>query len=94
MNNVGKNYDSNEYRLTTIDNPFDPFDQFKDWYKYDVDQGYFTCNYLASIANFSDYFTEQEQQIEINKAIDAIMNADPLNIYLKVQRKENKQEVS
>ena len=40
--------------LTTIDNPFNPFDQFDEWFAYDVSKGYHTCSYLARIAKTSD----------------------------------------
>ena len=32
--------------LTSIDNPDDPFEDFKSWFKYDVEHGYNTCGYL------------------------------------------------
>ena len=38
------------YRLTTFDNPFDPFEQFTSWFLYDEEQGYHTCAYLGRIA--------------------------------------------
>lgn len=40
-----------EFWVTTEDNPFDPFTQFDDWDRFDQDKGYFTCNYIARIAN-------------------------------------------
>jgi len=40
-----------EAMLTTIDNPFNPFTQFDEWKDFDETQGYYTCPYLARIAN-------------------------------------------
>ena len=37
---------TDEFMLTTIDNPFDPFKQFTSWFLYDVEKGYNTCSYL------------------------------------------------
>ena len=39
-----------EVMLTTVDNPFDPFDNFDEWYKIDMQFGYNTCGLLARIA--------------------------------------------
>ena len=71
--------------LTTIDNPFDPFEQFDSWYKFDLDKGYNSCSYLARIARTSDQFTEQENNIEIERAIDEIIKFDFMNMYKKVK---------
>jgi hypothetical protein len=76
--------------LTTIDNPFDPFEQFTSWFLFDVEKGYNTCSYLARIAKITDDLTELEINNEIERAIDEIIFLNPLNIYKKVKRnKEN-----
>jgi hypothetical protein len=73
-------------RLTTFDNPYDPFEQFSSWYLFDVEKGYNTCSYLARIAKLSDDMTEKEESEEIERAIDEIIKHDFLNIYKKVTR--------
>ena len=40
--------------LTTVDNPFDPFEQFTSWFMFDEEKGYHTCSYLGRIARTSD----------------------------------------
>lgn len=72
--------------LTTVDNPFDPFDDFDSWYLYDCEKGYNSCSYLARIGKFSDKLTEQENNEEQERAIDEIIKCNPLNIYRKVTR--------
>ena len=72
--------------LTTVDNPFDPFDNFSSWYMFDVESGYNSCAYLARIARTSDQFTDLENDEEIERAIDEIIKYDFRNIYVKVQR--------
>lgn len=77
------------YMLTTVDNPYDPFDQFDEWYQFDIDHGYDTCGYIDRIANTSDQFTDQENAEETNRAIDEIIKYDFRNIYRRVKEKES-----
>ena len=72
--------------LTTFDNPFNPFDEFKSWFEFDVAKGYYSCAYLARIAQIEDDFSEEETNAEIERAIDEIINNDFLNIYKKVKQ--------
>ena len=77
---------STECMLTTIDNPFDPFEQFTSWFLFDVEKGYNTCSYLARIANVADDMTELETNAEIERAIDEIIKYDVTNLYKKVKK--------
>ena len=63
----------NEFMLTTIDNPFDPFEQFTSWFLFDVEKGYYSCSRLARIVNLSDELSEKEADEEIERAIDEII---------------------
>ena len=72
--------------LTTFDNPFDPFEQFTDWFMFDVEKGYNTCSYLARIAKLTDDMSDQEVNDEIERAIDEIIQYDFMNIYKKVKK--------
>lgn len=74
--------------LTTFDNPFDPFDQFDDWFRFDYDKGYNSCSYLDRIAATSDQLSDKENEQEIERAIDEIIKYDFMNIYKKVTMKE------
>lgn len=78
--------DNNECMLTTFDNPFDPFEQFSQWRLFDIEKGYYTCEYLARIAHFTDDMSQKEIDSENERAIDEIIKIDPLNIYKKVWR--------
>jgi hypothetical protein len=72
--------------LTTVDNPFDPFDQFDEWFRFDSDKGYNSCSYLDRIARTSDQLSEDENEAEIERAIDEIIKYDFANIYKKVKQ--------
>ena len=72
--------------LTTIDNPFDPFEDFNSWYMFDVLKGYNSCSYLARISKTSDQFTQIENDEELERAIDEIIQHDFLGLYVKVKK--------
>lgn len=78
----------NACALTTFDNPFDPFEQFTSWFLFDVEKGYNSCSYLARIAKLSDDLSEEEVDIEVERAIDEIIKYDFMNIYKKVWQKD------
>ena len=80
------NANNSKVMLTTIDNPFNPFDDFISWFMYDVESGYNTCGYLARIAKTSDQLTEKENDEEIERAIDEIIEHDFMNIYVKLKK--------
>lgn len=75
--------------LTTVDNPYDPFTQFDEWYGFDTSKGYNTLGYVARIAKTSDELSEEDYNLEVERATDEIMRFDPLNMYIKVKQKEN-----
>lgn len=72
--------------LTTIDNPYNPFDEFDKWFLYDVEKGYNSCGYLARIARTSEQFSDLENDEEIERAIDEIIEHDFMHIYVKLVR--------
>lgn len=72
--------------ITTFDNPYNPFTNFNEWFMFDVEKGYYTCNYLARIVNITDDMNMKEEEAEIERAIDEIILYNPLNIYKKIKR--------
>ena len=77
---------ANDCKLTTFDNPFDPFEQFTSWFLFDVEKGYNSCSRLMRIANITDDMSQEEADIEIERAIDEIIKYDFMNVYKKVTR--------
>lgn len=77
---------SKDCRLTTFDNPFDPFEQFTSWLLFDKEKGYNTCEKLDRITHYTDDMSEEEINDEHERGIDEIILYDFLNIYKKVYR--------
>lgn len=75
--------------LTTLDNPFNPFSDFNSWFVWDVTHGYNSCAYLARIARTSSQLTDEENNREIERAIDEIISLDFMNVYKKVKADES-----
>lgn len=88
LNNIvtDTNDNSNNYMLTTLDNPFNPFSQYKEWYSFDTLKGYNTCTYLSIIAKTSEEQSEIDEEMAIDKAMDEIILLNPLGIYIKVTK--------
>ena len=77
---------ANDCKLTTIDNPFDPFEQFDSWLMFDKEKGYNSCERLARIAEITEDMTQKEIDDENERAIDEIIKHDILNVYQKVTK--------
>jgi hypothetical protein len=56
---------------------------------FDMEKGYNCCGRIDRLANYTDDMTENEMEIEKERAIDALINIDFLDIFKKVERKNN-----
>jgi len=72
------------FMITTIDNPYNPFTEFTSWFMFDTEKGYNSCSYLGRIARTSEQLSEEENNLEIERAIDEIIKYDFRNIYKKI----------
>ena len=72
--------------ITTIDNPFDPFQEFSALYNYDMEKCYICCGYFDRISNVTDDMSQKEASKEIERAIDEIIVMNPFNNFKKVER--------
>ena len=73
--------------LTTVDNPYDPFTQFDEWYAYDEQNGYQSCGLLARLATTSDKLTEEQNDKILDDTMNDIVKLFP-GLYKKVNPKE------
>ena len=75
--------------LSTIDNPFNPFEDYSSWLMFDKEKGYDSAERLMRIAKLNDSMTQKEENEEIERAIDEIIKYDILNVYVKVSKTLN-----
>ena len=73
--------------ITTFDNPFNPFDDFVSWFLFDIEKGYFTCSRIARLFSLPELHTQKQEDEELERVIDRLIEIDPLDLYRKVVRK-------
>lgn len=78
--------------ITTIDNPYDYFDDFTNWLMFDTEKGYYTCNKLARLSDDTFGLSSVEENRENERAIDRLIELDPLDIYIKVVKEVKNDE--
>ena len=70
--------------LTTLDNPYNPFTNYDEWFAYDVEKGYNTCPYLARLTRTSDELSDEDESLAIKEAMDSIVKVNVLGNYIIV----------
>ena len=71
----------NKRRLTTFDNPYNPFVDFSSWYMYDCEMQHNTCGRLARLVDVNSEMTEKEIDEAKETAIDFIIRYDLEGIF-------------
>jgi hypothetical protein len=75
-----------ESMLSTIDNPYDPFDDYNKWYAFDAHMGYHSPSLLARCTVLSDEQSDVDQSLAIENAIEEIVTQNVSGVHVKVQR--------
>ena len=73
----------NDCMISTVDNPFNPFKQFDDWFNWDVAKGYNTCGTLARISKVSNALSDDMNSEEIDRAMDVMIETCP-ELFIKL----------
>ncbi len=76
------------HMLTTIDNPYNPFTHYNEWMAWDIRMGYNTNGMLARIAKTSDALSDSENEEETERAMNRIVELDPLGLFIKISAKQ------
>lgn len=72
--------------LSTIDNPWNPFTHWDEWYAFDEAAGYHSTALLARVAVSSNELSEYDQELEVTNAINEIVRENVSGMHRKVTR--------
>lgn len=73
-----------DHMLSTVDNPYNPFSHYDEWYMWDTTAGYNSAGLLARIAKHSDSLSEPDQDAEIERAIQEICRENVSGMHIRV----------
>ena len=74
-----------KHRLTTYDNPWNPYTHYKEWLAFDNRHGYRTQERLAAISVVSDKSSPEQNAFEYEDSMNRMCEMFPL-FYKKVPR--------
>lgn len=77
-----------DYMLTTVDNPFNPFTDFDEWYVFDQAHGYNSLSVLARIIVTSDELSDADQDLAYTQAVDEIVRENVSGMWRKIPKPE------
>jgi hypothetical protein len=66
-------------RLTTTDNPYNPFKDWDSWYFYDMSQGYNTCERIARASKTSYQISDELNNDEIEEAMNQLIDVGAIS---------------
>lgn len=75
-----------QFMLTTTDNPYDPFTQFREWYVWDEGHGYHSTGLLARVVKMSDEISDADQDLAISQGIDEIVKENLSTKHIAVKK--------
>lgn len=75
-----------DHALTTVDNPFNPFTHWQEWFEFDTRTGYHTSALLARIVTTSYALSPADQELSVELAIDEIVDLNVSGMHKKISQ--------
>lgn len=72
--------------LSTIDNPYSPFDEYLQWHSFDERHGYQSASLLARICQMSNELSPADEAKAIELAVDEIVRENVRGVFIKVTK--------
>lgn len=79
---------SDEFLLTTIDNPYNPFKDYEAWLSWDMKAGYDTSGFLARMAAYSSALSDAEQEENIQATMREIVANNVTGMYALIREND------
>lgn len=74
-----------DYMLSTSDNPYNPYTEWRQWYAFDTQAGYHTSAYLARVVVTSHELSDKDQEVAIDQAMEEILEYNLSGMHIKVE---------
>lgn len=75
--------------LTTVDNPYDPIEEFEEWYAFDIANGYHTLDLLGRVLLTAPTLSPPDQEDARQQAIDEIIRENVSGMHRIVYASES-----
>lgn len=75
-----------QYLLSTVDNPFNPWTEYDDWLRFDEQSGYYSNQLLARVSIDNEDLNEELQEQLIQIAILEIIKENVSGMHRRVPR--------
>jgi hypothetical protein len=78
---------TDDLMLTTIDNPFNPKEEYVKWQTWDRENGYYTEEYIARLLLMEESYDEDDEILIdslTDKVINDVLEQDMLDVYILV----------
>lgn len=79
---------SSNYWITTIDNEWNPFTHFAEWWSRDRELGYNTCEWIDKFVKTSIELDEDEMDYDIDCGSNEFLAFNPFGMHYKVYEDE------
>ena len=70
--------------VTTIDNPWNPFTQFREWFAWDNHHHYETCRWLDHYAFTSNDLSDEQIDDDVTNAQNKLLARNPYSLHVKI----------
>lgn len=80
--------------LTTNDNPWSFFDNFEEWFAFDISHNYNCCGIVARLSNVTKDMTTKEKDAAIREAIETFVKEEPTGLYCFEEKEINEDPLS